>query len=73
MVMQITLKDFDKKVDGETGSILFIKKEFHGIPDRVINKEGFTIEIKDEQIVLIDIYNAELVLSQLIPDIKDAA
>ncbi|MFA4924312.1 MAG: hypothetical protein WC557_08990 [Ignavibacteriaceae bacterium] len=71
--MQITLKDFEKKVDENTGSILFFKKGFRGIPERVINRDGFTIEIQNDEIVLIDIYNSELMLSQLIPEINYAA
>ncbi|MFQ5640607.1 MAG: hypothetical protein ACE5IR_21725 [bacterium] len=66
MDLQIDMNSFDKKVDEETGSILFYKKGFQGIPDRVLQGDGFTVEIKDDDVVMFDIYNPEYILSKLL-------
>ncbi|MBU2446968.1 MAG: hypothetical protein KJ666_15555 [Bacteroidetes bacterium] len=66
--MQIDLKNLEKKVDNETGSILFYRQGFQGLPDKVIQKDGFTIELKNDEIVLIDIYKPELMLRKLIDE-----
>ena len=57
---------FDKKVDPESGSILFYRKDKRGIPDRVIEGEGFTVEIKDDQLYLIDIFDSQKVFGNLL-------
>ncbi len=41
-----------------------------GIPDPVIEGDGLTVEFKDGQVYLIDIFNAEKVLGHLIKDIE---
>lgn len=61
---------FEKKVDPETGNILFFKQGMKGIPDRVIEGDGFTVELKDNQIYLIDIFNSEKVLGQLLKSLR---
>ena len=74
MGLQINLKNFDKHVDTETGAILFYKKGFKGIPDRVINGNGCNIEIKDNDVVLFDIYNPQIIISKLLEEnLKTAA
>ena len=57
---------FDKKIDPQSGNILFFRKDMRGIPDRVIEGDGFTVEIKDEQVYLIDIFNSQKVLGNLL-------
>ena len=61
---------FDKKVDPESGSILFYRKDKRGIPDRVIEGEGFTVEIKDDQLYLIDVFDSQKVFGNLLRDLK---
>lgn len=63
--MQINLVGLERKVDPETGSILFYRKGFQGIPDTVVNGEGYTIELSNGDVVLADIYDAALAFSQL--------
>jgi hypothetical protein len=65
MEMFVKVEGLEKKVDSETGSILFYRKGFSGIPEKVLNGDGFTIEVSGDEIVMIDIYNADLVLSKL--------
>jgi predicted RNA-binding protein len=69
--MDLTLNAdlFDKKIDPENGSILFFRKDRRGIPDKVIEGDGFTVEIKDEQLFLIDIFNPEKVFGALLKGI----
>lgn len=61
---------FEKKIDPQSGNILFFRKGMTGIPDRVIEGDGFTVEIKDNQIYLIDIFNAEKVLGNLLKTVE---
>ncbi len=61
---------FEKKIDPKNGNILFYRKDMHGIPDKVIEGDGFTVEIKDNQIYLIDIFNSEKVLRYLLKEIE---
>ncbi len=44
MDLSIKLGALDLRVDAETGSLLFYRKDFHGIPDTVLNGDGFTVE-----------------------------
>jgi len=69
--MDLTLNAdlFDKKIDPENGSILFFRKDRRVIPDKVIEGDGFTVEIKDEQLFLIDIFNPEKVFGALLKGI----
>lgn len=69
MDMQLDIGGLEKKVDAETGSILFYRKSFVGIPEEVLNGEGFTIEFSGNEVVMIDIYNTELVLSKLAKEV----
>lgn len=59
-------KLFEKKIDPETGNILFYRRDMRGVSDRVIEGDGFTVEFKDDQIYLIDIFNAKKVMSNLL-------
>ena len=59
-------KLFEKKIDPETGNILFYRRDMRGVSDRVIEGDGFTVEFKDGQIYLIDIFNAKKVMSNLL-------
>ena len=59
-------KLFEKKIDPETGNILFYRRDMRGVSDRVIEGDGFTVEFKDDQIHLIDIFNAKKVMSNLL-------
>ncbi|MGR3221268.1 MAG: hypothetical protein ACUZ8H_15845 [Candidatus Anammoxibacter sp.] len=70
MDLQLDVKLFEKKIDPENGNILFYRKDMRGIPDKVIEGNGFTVEIKDNQIYLIDIFNSEKVLRTLLKEIE---
>ena len=60
---------FDKKVDPATGNILFFRRDMRGIPDRVVEGDGFTVEFKDDQVFAIDIFNAPKVMEHLLQTI----
>lgn len=60
---------FEKKIDSETGNILFYRRDMRGISDRVIEGDGFTVEFKDDQIYLVDIFNAKKVMRNLLKTI----
>jgi predicted RNA-binding protein len=61
---------FEKKVDSETGSILFYRKDMKGIPDKVIEGDGFTVEIKNDKVFAIDIFNSQKVLGNLLKTLR---
>jgi len=69
MDLNINTDLFEKKIDPQNGNILFYRKDKKGIPDRILEGDGFTVEIKDNQIYLIDIFNAEKVLGNLLKSI----
>ena len=69
MDMSLDLAGLEKKVDPETGSILFYRKNFSGIPEKVLHGEGFTIELSGDEVVMVDIYNSGLVLSKLAKEV----
>ena len=64
----LDLRKFDVKVDPQRGSLLFVKKGFKGLPDEVIEGKGLTIEIKDGEVVIIDIFRPDLVFSSLLAE-----
>lgn len=70
MDLNINTDLFEKKIDPDNGNILFYRKGKKGIPDRVLEGEGFTVEIKDNQIYMIDIFNTEKVLGNLLKNIS---
>ncbi len=57
---------FEKRVDPKTGNILFFRRDMRGISDQVIEGDGFTVEFKDDQVYVIDIFNAERVMGNLL-------
>lgn len=57
---------FEKKIDPETGNILFYRRDMRGVSDRVIEGDGFTVEFKDDQVYLVDIFNAKKVMKNLL-------
>ena len=57
---------FEKKIDPETGNILFFRRDMRGISDQVIEGDGFTVEFKDNQVYLVDIFNAKKVMKTLL-------
>lgn len=69
MDLKINTDLFDKKIDPDNGNILFFRKDKSGIPDRVFEGDGFTVEIKDNQVYMIDIFNTEKVLGNLLKNI----
>ena len=73
--MDIKLKYqlFTKRVDSETGSILYYRKDLKGLPEKVYEGDGFTVEIKNNEVYLIDIFNAEKVLKKLLKTVKTKA
>ena len=70
MDLKLDTKLFEKKIDPQNGNILFYRKGMRGIPDKVIEGDGFTVEIKDNQIYLIDIFNSEKVLKNMLKEIE---
>ena len=70
--MDLTLNygTFKKRVDSETGNILFYRDDIEGLPEKVYQGDGFTVEIKNDQVYLIDIFNAEKVLNNLLKSLK---
>ena len=72
MDMLLDIAILDKKIDAETGSIIFYRKNFSGIPEKVLHGEGFTIEFCGEEVVMIDIYNSALVLSKLAKEVIES-
>jgi|AFSR01.1.fsa_nt_gi hypothetical protein len=42
------------------------RKDFQGIPDTVLNGDGFTVELMNDEVVVIDIYDAKRVLPHLL-------
>jgi hypothetical protein len=73
MDLQIKIEEFEKSVDEDTGAILFYKRGFKGIPDKVIHGEGFNFEVKGREVVLLDIYNPRLLLSKLVKETLETA
>ncbi len=61
MELHINTESFERRLDSDTGSVLFYKN-FQGIPDKVIHGEGYVIEIKEKEVVIFDIYNPGLVI-----------
>jgi predicted RNA-binding protein len=61
---------FEKKVDPDTGSILFFRPDLKGLPDRVMEGDGFTVEVKDNQVYMIDIFNSNRVLGNLLKTLE---
>ncbi len=57
---------FEKKIDPETGNILFFRRDMRGVSDQVIEGDGFTVEFKDDQVYLVDIFNAKKVMGNLL-------
>ena len=57
---------FEKKIDPETGNILFFRRDMRGISDQVIEGDGFTVEFKDDQVYQVDIFNAKKVMKTLL-------
>uniref|UniRef100_Q3ASP5 Uncharacterized protein n=1 Tax=Chlorobium chlorochromatii (strain CaD3) TaxID=340177 RepID=Q3ASP5_CHLCH len=51
---------------------MFYRKNFLGIPEQVLHGDGFTIELSRNEVVLIDIYNADLLLSKLADEVLTA-
>ena len=66
--MQINLNGFEKHIDVKNGAILFTKKGYKGMPDRVYEDHGFTLEFKKGEIVMIDIYKPEVAIPYLISE-----
>jgi pyrimidine operon attenuation protein/uracil phosphoribosyltransferase len=74
MDLNLKFKTLKKRVDSKTGSILFYRDDIKGIPEKVYQGDGFTVEIKNKQVYLIDIYDAEKVLKNMLKNvITDAA
>lgn len=70
MDLRFDSKLFGKKIDPQNGNILFYRQDMQGIPDKVIEGDGFTVEIKDNQVFLIDIFNSGKVLENLLKNIE---
>ena len=73
--MDIKLKYglFRKKIDIATGSILYYRKDLKGLPDKVYEGDGYTVEVKNDEVYLIDIFNSEKLLHNLLKTVKKKA
>jgi len=67
--LPINTAGLEKTFDRETGGILFYRKSFSGIPEQVLHGDGFTIELSGNEVMLIDIYNTDLLLSKLADEV----
>lgn len=63
MDIKLNYRFLKKRVDSETGSILYYRDDIKGLPEKVYQGDGFTVEIKNNQVYLIDIFNAELLIT----------
>jgi hypothetical protein len=68
MDIKFNLNDYEKYIDSQTGSILFHKLGTKGLPDKVIHGDGYTIEIKNNEIYLIDIFNPVKLVELLVEE-----
>ena len=66
MDLKFNMAGFEKYIDSQTGGILFHNKNIQGLPDKVINGDGYTIELKNNEIFLIDIFNPNKLISILL-------
>ena len=73
MDIKLDYRYFKKRVDIETGSILYYRDDIKGLPEKVIEGDGFTVEIKNNKVYLVDIFNAEKVLNNLLKTVQDKA
>ncbi|MFM6127771.1 MAG: hypothetical protein ACKPBV_03295 [Sphaerospermopsis kisseleviana] len=49
------LKDMERLVDAETGTILFHHPTLRGIPDLVVDGDGYTLEFTGPTLLCLDI------------------
>ena len=49
------LKDMDRLVDGESGAILFRHPTLRGLPDLVVEGDGYTLEFIGPTLLCLDI------------------
>jgi hypothetical protein len=49
------LKDMDRLVDGESGAILFRHPTLRGLPDLVVEGDGYTLEFIGHTLLCLDI------------------
>ena len=68
MDIKLNLAQFEKYIDSQTGSILFHNKNIVGLPDKVVNGDGYTIELQNNEIFLIDIFNPNKLIGLLLED-----
>ena len=73
MDMKLDYRLFKKRVDSDTGNILYYRDDIKGLPEKVVEGDGFTVEIKNKQVYLVDIFNSEKVLNNLLKTIKEKA
>ena len=73
MDIKLNYQLFKKSVDPETGSILYYREDLRGLPENVYEGDGFTVETKNNEAYLIDIFNAEKVLKNLLKTVKTKA
>jgi len=70
MDLKLDTKLFEKKIDPETGSILFYRENIKGIPDKVIDGDDCRVNLSEVLVYLIDIFNSEKVLENLLKNIE---
>jgi hypothetical protein len=53
--LPMQLRQMRQSVDPETGAILFRHPFLHGIPDRVVEGDGYTLEFMGRTLLCLDI------------------
>ena len=65
------IKGMERLVDGQTGSILFRHPELRGIPDLVVEGEGYTMEFIGSKLLCLDIQDPSGMVRLLAEPLKD--
>lgn len=61
----------ERLVDGQTGSILFRHPELRGIPDLVVEGDGYTMEFSGSKLLCLDIQDPSGMVRLLAEPLKD--
>ena len=65
------LQGMERLVDGQTGSILFRHPELRGIPDLVVEGDGYTMEFIGSKLLCLDIQDPSGMVRLLAEPLKD--
>lgn len=65
------LEDMERLVDAETGAILFRHPTLRGIPDLVLEGDGYTLEFVGSTLLCVDIRSTAALARLLAEPLKD--